>query len=228
MGWAFYLNKDFTKLIPMENIFKRKRKKMKEEPNRFSGKMESNKFAGKRKYQIRLGLPEKTLVRLKDLHEMLQCDPDDQGYVVTTFKEIQELTEMDLVILSIMTGNRMILKRVTGGSPKFKYKWDTIEPTIDMAVKLLEKRIDNNQSKDAPDGIISESQPESIIPEPEKKEDDYEPGLRVPELSGEFDPSIIVDSKVAGDVMTMHVNLKKLGITETDVLNAVLAISSNK
>jgi hypothetical protein len=208
----------------MKNPFKQKKKEMETEPNRFSGRMESNKFAGKRKYQIRIGLPEKTLIKLKDLHEMLQCDPDEHGYVVTTFKEMQELTEIDLVLVSIMTGNGMILKRPTGGSPKFMYKWDTIEPSIDMAVKLLEKRIDNNQSN-KPEGIISESQPESLIPE---KEDDYEPGLRIPELSGEFDPSIIVDSKVAGDVMTMHVNLKKLGISETDVLNAVLAISSNK
>jgi len=206
-------------MIPMKNFLKRKQKEMKKEPNRFSGKIESNKFAGKRKYNIRVGLPEKTLMKLNDLHEMLHCDPDDQGYVVTTFKEIQELTEMDLVLVSIMTANGMILKQSTGASPKFKYKWDTIKPTMDMAVKLLEKRIENNQ-KDAPEGVVSESKPESVIPEPEQEEPVIEDEI--------FDSSIIIDSKVAGDVMTMHVNLKKLGIKETDVLNAVLAINSTK
>lgn len=209
----------------MKNFLKRKTKEMKTEPNRFSGKIESNKFAGKRKYNIRVGLPEKTLMKLNDLHEMLHCDPDDQGYVVTTFKEIQELTEMDLVLVSIMTANGMILKQSTGASPKFKYKWDTIKPTMDMAVKLLEKRIENNQGK--PEGVISESQPESIT-EAENQEIIDKNDLTIHDDPDEFDSSIIVDSRIAGDVMTMRVNLKKLGIKETDVLNAVLAISSNK
>jgi hypothetical protein len=206
----------------MKISLKRKRKEM-ETPNRFSGKIESNKFAGKRKYSIRQGLPEKTLIKLKDLHEMLQCDPDEHGYVVTTFKEIQELTEMDLVILSLMIHNGMIQKAYTGGSPKFKYKWDTIKPTIDMAVKLLENRIDHNQSN-KPEGIISESQPESIIPETEEDLIVVEkPEDEIVDMN-----NIIMDSLVKGDIMTMHVNLKKLGIKESDVLNAVLSINTNK
>jgi hypothetical protein len=204
----------------MKNILKRKSKEMKTEPNRFSGRLE-NKVAGKVKPHLRLGLPEKTLTKLKDLHEMLQCDPDEHGYVVTTFKEIQELTEMDLVILSIMIQNNMVQKAYTGGSPKFKYKWDTIKPTMDMAVTLLEKRIENNQ-KDKPEGVISESQPESVIPEPEKED---EPVIEddITDLS-----KIVMDSLVTDDILTLHVNLKKLGITESDVLNAVLAINANK
>ena len=206
--------------------FKRKRRKelaMEETPNRFSGKIESNKFAGKRQYSIRTGLAEKTLIKLNDLHEMLHCDPDDHGYVVTTFKEIQELTEMDLVLVSIMTANRMILKQNTGASPKFKYKWDTIKPTIDMAVKLLEKRIKNHQDN-KPEGIISESQPESITT---KTDEDLivveKPEDEIVDLN-----NIVMDSLVKDDIMTMHVNLKKLGIKESDVLNAVLSINSTK
>ena len=61
-----------------------------------------NKFAGRRQYSIRAGLPEKTLKRLNDMYELLHCDPDKQGYVVTTFKEMQELTEMDVNLMTIM------------------------------------------------------------------------------------------------------------------------------
>ena len=186
---------------------------MKKELNRFSGRLESS--TGKVKPHLRLGLPEKTLTKLKDLHEMLQCDPDEHGYVVTTFKEIQELTEMDLVIVSLMIQNNMIQKAYTGGSPKFKYKWDTIKPTMDMAVGLLEKRIEQNQ-KDKPEGVVSESQPESILPDPEE--------IPIEETTAKNDRSIILDSSVEDGIMTAHVNLDKLGITEAAVLNAILAI----
>jgi len=208
----------------MKNIFKRKQQEETE--------MKTNKFAGKRQYKLRIGLPEKTLTKLTDLYELLQCEPDKDGYVVTTFKEIQELTEMDLVLVSIMTANGMIRKATTGGSPKFKYKWDTIKPTMDMAVKLLEKRIENN--KDAPEGVVSESKPESLLPAPAETEVDNQEIIDKKDISvhsepDEFDSSVIVDCHVdTNGILTMHVNLPKLGIKESDVINAVLAISSNK
>jgi len=208
----------------MKNPFKQKQKEMVRKTD--------NKFAGKRQYSIRTGLPEKTLKRLNDLHELLQCDPDLQGYVVTTFKEMNELTEMDVNIMTLMTQNGMIRKANTGGSPKFKYKWDTIKPTMDMAVKLLDKKLEKSKIStpmSEPEGVISESKPESIIPEQEEEKIKYEPGLRIPKLSVSDKPidlnSIVIDSVVSVDgIMTMHINLKKLGITEGTVLNAVLAL----
>jgi len=206
------------------SIFKRKQKEEKE--------MKQNKFAGKRQYSIRAGLPEKTLKRLNDLYELLHCDPDPQGYVVTTFKEMNELTEMDVNLMTIMIHNGMIRKSVTGGSPKFKYKWDTIKPTMDMAVKLIDKRLDLKKGPAEPESVVSESQPESVVEEKtdevENQEIIDEMNLTVRDKPDEVGSSIIIDSRIAGDVMTMHVNLKKLGITETDVLNAVLAINSTK
>jgi hypothetical protein len=191
----------------MKNILKRKSKEMKKD----------NKFAGKRKHGVREGTPNKTLTRLNDLYELLHCDPDEHGFVITTFKEMNELTEIDVNILTIMVGNGMMRKAKTGTSPKFKYKWDTIKPTMDMAMKLAEEKIKMKTPADPegmaePDNIVSESQPESINPDPD-----------------EFDSSVIVDSHVStSGILTMHVNLPKLGIKETDVINAVLAISSNK
>ena len=181
-----------------------------------------NKFRGRRQYNVRAGHPEKTLKRLIDLHELLQCDPDEHGYVVTTFKEMNELTEMDVNLMTIMIQNGIMRKTITGGSPKFKYKWDTIEPSMDMAVKLLDKKMDMKRPPD----VVSDSIPESIVTTTDDGEVRNE--VIVHDEPEEFDSSIIVDSKVAGDVMTMHVNLKKLGIKETDVLNAVLAINANK
>ena len=48
----------------MKNIFKRKQQEETE--------MKTNKFAGKRQYKLRIGLPEKTLTKLTDLYELLQ------------------------------------------------------------------------------------------------------------------------------------------------------------
>ncbi len=178
-----------------------------------------NKFTGKRQYAVRTGTPPKILVRLNDLYELLHCDPDNDGYVVTTFKEMNELTEMDVNMLTIMVSNGLILKRTTGTSPKFKYKWDTIKPTVDMAAKLVNKRTEMKK-RDTPDNVVSESKPESLLPEPEAE-------LSVHTPPNEFDSTTIVDSRVDGDIMTMHVNLTKLGITESAVLNAVLAIDKS-
>ena len=202
-------------------IFDRKKK---EEP-----KMKDNKFKGRRQYAIRAGLPEKTLKRLIDLHELLHCDPDKQGYVVTTFKEMSELTEMDVNMMTIMVQNGMVRKATTGGSPKFKYKWDTIEPNMDMAVKLLDKKLEMKKGPEAlpePEGIVSESKPESIQAENQEIIDESQ--LEVHTEADEFDSKVIMDSRTKGDVLILRVNLKKLGITETDVLNAVLTMSSKK
>ena len=195
---------------------------------------QENKFAGKRKYAMRAGTPNKTLTRLNDLHELLQCDPDEHGYVVTTFKEMNELTEMDVNILTIMIQQGLLKKMNTGSTPKFKYKWDTIKPTMDMAVKLAETKANmkKNDDPEPPENVVSESKPESINPDSEKEENQEiidENKISV-HTTDEFDSSVIVDSKVdaTGTFMTMHVNLKKLGIRESDVLNAVLAIDTNK
>ena len=198
-------------------------------------KKEPNKFEGKRKYSIRAGVPEKTLQRLKDLHEMLHCDPDDRGYVVTTFEEMMQLTEIDSNSITIMIHNGMIRKATTGGSPKYKYKWDTIKPTMDMARTIINKKLDLKKPKAAKD-VVSESKPESTSPESEEEHlerTDNAEIIEKKELSihtetDALDSSVIMDSKVDGDIMTMHVNLTKLGITESAVLNAVLAINSNK
>ena len=199
-----------TKHLNMKNPLKRTKKA---EP------MKENKFAGKRQYRIRTGLAEKTLVRLKDLYELLQCDPDEHGYVVTTFKEMNELTEMDLVLLSIMLTNGMLLKRNTGGSPKFKYKWDTIKPNKDMVIKLINTKYENGKKGST---IVSESQPESIVVE---EKEDVE--VKAEEIKSEPKPDVVLDSLVNGDIMTMHVNLSKLGLTESAVLNAVLSLKSS-
>ncbi len=195
--------------------------------------MKPNKFDTKRKYSVRAGVPEKTFRRLQDLYELLQCKPDKSGYVVTTFEEMMELTEIDSNSISIMIANGLILKTTTGGSPKYKYKWDTVKPTMDMAMTVINKKLVLKQKAK---GIVSESQPESITLEVQNgvidKEDNQEiiekSQLSVHDQPDEFDSSIIMDSRIKDGVMIMRVNLDRLGITETDVLNAVLAISANK
>ena len=193
-----------------------------------------NKFAGRRQYAIRAGLPEKILKRLIDLHELLQCDPDQQGYVVTTFKEMNELTEMDVNMMTIMVQNGIMQKRTTGGSPKFKYKWDTIDPTMDMAVKLLDKKLEMKKGPEElpePEGIVSESKPESIVEkhahlEPLVTEEKAEE-LRFEELTTA--PTVLIDSQVdENNVMTMHINLEKFEITEAEVISAVMVLVATR
>jgi hypothetical protein len=197
----------------MKLNLKRKQKEMKPKAD--------NKFAGKRQHGVRTGTPNKTLTRLTDLYELLHCDPDEDGYVITTFKEMNELTEIDVNMLTILVANGVMRKAKTGTSPKFKYKWDTIKPTMDMAMKLADERIKMKTPADPeamkePENIISESKPESINPKPE---DTIEPSFE----------NIVIDSVVSTDnILTMHVNLNKLSITETDVITAVLAINANK
>ena len=182
-----------------------------------------NKFAGRRQYSIRAGLPEKTLKRLNDMYELLHCDPDKQGYVVTTFKEMQELTEMDVNLMTIMIQNHMVLKSVTGGSPKFKYKWDTIEPNMDMAVMLLDKKLElkkGPESPPEPEGIVSESKPDSIIPE-ETEKLEFEENVTL--------PTVLIDSQVdENNVMTLHINLEKFEVTEAEVISAVMVLVATR
>jgi len=178
-------------------------------------KKEPNKFAGKRRYSIRSGTPEKVLKRLNDLYELLQCDPDDQGYVITTFKEMNELTEMDVNIMTIMIHNGMIRKANTGSSPKFKYKWDTIKPTMDMAVKLIDKKL---ETKKGPDNVVSESQPESLLPKPAETE------IEVHNEPDAQKSKVLIDYHRDGDLMTVRVNLEMFKVDEASVINAIMAL----
>jgi len=190
----------------MKNPLKRKQK-----PTTMA---KENKFSGKRQHNItdvRAGMPQTTLVRLEDLHELLQCDPDSEGYVITTFKEMQELTHMDVNLLTLLLRKGMMIKATTGASPKFKYKWDTIEPTLDMAVALLKSKIEmKNKNEPEP-----EDESEVIV-------DDKSETLKFDHLSNT--PVALIDYHMEGDMMIMRINTDKFNIKEEAVINAVLAV----
>lgn len=178
-------------------------KKRKEEPPKAD-----NKFAGKRKYHGRAGMPQTTLKRLEDFYELLQCDPDGDGYVVTTYEEIMELTHMDTNMLTIMLANGMIIKRTTGSSPKFKYKWDTIKPTLDMAVKLLEER-GKYQSKWG-------NKKEEAKPEAEAEE------IKSDDVEITASSSALMDYMLKDDILIIRVNTKMIDVEPKSVIKSVM------
>jgi hypothetical protein len=168
----------------------------------------ANKFEGRRKYNVRAGMPQTTLKRLEDFYELLQCDPDEDGYVITTYEEIMELTHMDTNMLTIMLSNGMIIKRTTGTSPKFKYKWDTIKPTIDMAVKLLDER-SNYQA-----GMKKRGDAEQEEPTPE---------IVISDTPDAVDHTALLDYMIKDNIMIVRVNLSKIEVNEKTVIKSLMA-----
>lgn len=176
-----------------------------------------NKFASKRKYHGRAGMPQTTLKRLEDLHELLQCDPDPEGYVVTTYEEIFELTKMDSNILTIMVDNGMVLRRLTGSSPKFKYKWDTIKPNIEMASKLVSEKA--KYVAKLKDGKKENEDTEEVVEEVETPE--------AAELSNIPDEvsaasSALMDYIMKDGVLIIRVDTKMIDIDAKSVIKSVM------
>lgn len=179
----------------------------------FDKKKQLNKFEGKRKYSNtqhnpRPGIEQSTLKRLEDFRELLDCDPDKEGYVITTFEEIMGLTDMDAVILSLMYKHGYLGRKSTGGSPKYKYKWKAGKPDRSMAKSVLRLKHEYEAERRAG----KEGTEPTAEAEPAIAEDQLEP----------VSESTLIDHIVKDDILIIRVNTTMVDVDPKDIIKSVM------
>lgn len=173
----------------------------------------------KRKYRVQHGLPQELLNKLKELYEFLTIKDamDARGFVMTDYKELKEVSGISNVFLTTIIREKIILKEPVGRA--YKYKWDSIYPTLDMSVKTIEMNYQYRHITPEPEEeIVPEAKPE-IVPEPEP-EPEEKPTV------GEF--VSLIDYRTEDNVMTVRINLQQFEVKEADVIASVMALLVKK
>ena len=185
-------------------IFKRKQKKMKPDTD----------YKSERKHKISAGFPQKVLKQLEDLHTLLTTEMDAYGYVRTDYSELTGLTGINNNYMGVLVKENLVLKTTDPEKPKnYLYKWNTIDPTLDMAVMLIEKGYRKKPEKEEEDvtNVVTEDKPESEMIAPES--DDFIP---------------LIGFKREGDLLIVRINTKQFNVDEKEILPALMQLLVKK
>lgn len=184
----------------------------------------------KRKYRIQHGLPQELFDRLKELYEFLTIKDaqDARGYVMTDYQELKEVSGISNVFLTTLIREKIILKEPVGRA--YKYKWDSIYPTYDMAMKTIEK---NYEYKKVRKGEVIEPEPEIKAEDDAEKVKKDNAGLSSaygakPDSENSDKFVSLIDFRTEDDIMTVRVNLKQFKVEEADVIASIMSLLAGK
>jgi hypothetical protein len=200
----------------MRNILKRNK-----------NKMDKRKGNGHRRY-ARGNAPQRVHERLKELHTYLTMREamDSDGYVPSSYDDICKTSGMTTTHIGIMVNERMLIRATnTAEGLKFKYKWNTIPPTLDMAVKLLDVAHERHhqhiiEGEAAPTAEVHSDEIENNRPEAVIEDD--EPVKE--EVSSDF--PTIMDYNRNGDELTIRINLANFNTDENEVNKHLMSFLS--
>jgi len=171
----------------------------------------------KRKQRIKAGLPQKIFSELNELYEFLTIKDamDMRSYIETDYEELMKVSGLNSSYLAAVIREKLVLKEPAGEGKGYKYRWNTIRPTLDMAVAIIEKEYDRKLIRDerANKATVKSTNNDNVKSTP---------------ITKDTSPVSLIDYHIEGDVMTIRLNMKYFNVKGPDIVNKVMSLLVEK